>query len=63
MVLQGKMPTYGTVSKTGAMALSLMDKIGPMCRSVDDCALVFNAIKGPDNIDFSVVDVPIRIPS
>ena len=33
-----------------------MDKIGPMCRSADDCALVFNAIKSPDNIDFSVVD-------
>lgn len=59
----GLRPTYGTVSKTGAMALSWsMDKIGPMCRSVDDCALVFNAIKGPDNIDFSVVDVPFRIP-
>lgn len=59
----GLRPTYGTVSKAGAMALSWsMDKIGPMCRSVDDCALVYNVIKGSDNIDFSVVDVPFQIP-
>lgn len=58
----GLRPTFGTVSKAGAMALSWsMDKIGPMCRSVDDCALVYNTIKGPDNIDFSVVDIPFRI--
>lgn len=59
----GLRPTYGTVSKAGAMALSWsMDKIGPICRSVDDCALVYNVIKGSDNIDFSVVDVPLQIP-
>jgi len=59
----GLRPTYGTVSKAGAMALSWsMDKIGPMCRSVDDCALVYSVIKGSDNIDFSVVDVPFQIP-
>jgi Asp-tRNA(Asn)/Glu-tRNA(Gln) amidotransferase A subunit family amidase len=41
------------------MALSwTMDKIGPMCRSVEDCALVFNAIYGPDGRDDSVVDAP-----
>ena len=41
----GLRPTYGRVSRTGAMALAWsMDKIGPICRSVEDCALVFNAI-------------------
>ena len=41
------------------MALSwTMDKIGPMCRSVEDCALVFNAIYGPDWRDDTVVDAP-----
>src|SRR5262249_21813915 len=45
----GLRPTYGRVSRYGAMALSwTMDKIGPMCRSVEDCALVFNAIYGND---------------
>jgi Asp-tRNA(Asn)/Glu-tRNA(Gln) amidotransferase A subunit family amidase len=41
------------------MALSWsMDKIGPICRSVEDCALVFDAIHGPDGQDLSVVDLP-----
>ena len=41
----GLRPTYGRVSRYGAMALSwTMDKIGPMCRSVEDCAAVFAAI-------------------
>ncbi|MEX2604271.1 MAG: amidase, partial [Gracilimonas sp.] len=45
-------PTYGRVSRTGAMALSWsMDKIGPITRSVEDAAIVFNAIYGPDGID------------
>ena len=53
----GLRPTYGRVSRHGAMALSwTMDKIGPMCRSVEDCALVFNAIYGPDGRDDTVVD-------
>ena len=53
----GLRPTYGRVSRYGAMALSwTMDKIGPMCRSVEDCALVFNAIYGPDGRDDTVVD-------
>jgi Asp-tRNA(Asn)/Glu-tRNA(Gln) amidotransferase A subunit family amidase len=43
------------------MALSWsMDKIGPICRSVEDCAIVFNAIRGPDGIDASVIDVPFE---
>jgi Asp-tRNA(Asn)/Glu-tRNA(Gln) amidotransferase A subunit family amidase len=55
----GLRPTFGRVSRYGAMALSWsMDKIGPMCRSVEDCALVLAAIHGPDNRDSSVRDVP-----
>lgn len=54
-------PTYGRVSRTGAMALSWsMDKIGPMCRSVEDCALVLDAIYGPDGQDQSVHDLPFN---
>lgn len=57
----GLRPTYGRVSRVGAMALSWsMDKIGPICRSVEDCALVFNAIYGPDGKDLSVVDLPFN---
>jgi Asp-tRNA(Asn)/Glu-tRNA(Gln) amidotransferase A subunit family amidase len=55
----GLRPTYGRVSRYGAMALSwTMDKIGPMCRAVEDCVLVFNAIYGPDGRDDTVVDAP-----
>ena len=55
----GLRPTYGRVSRYGAMALSwTMDKIGPMCRTVEDCVLVFNAIYGPDGRDASVIDAP-----
>jgi Asp-tRNA(Asn)/Glu-tRNA(Gln) amidotransferase A subunit family amidase len=55
----GLRPTYGRVSRYGAMALSwTMDKIGPMCRSVEDCALVFNAIYGPDSRDDTAADAP-----
>ncbi len=57
----GLRPTYGRVSRTGAMALSWsMDKIGPLCRTVEDCALVFNAIYGPDGLDQTVVDLPFN---
>jgi len=53
----GLRPTYGRVSRYGAMELSwTMDKVGPMCRTVEDCVLVFNAIYGPDKRDESVVD-------
>jgi aspartyl-tRNA(Asn)/glutamyl-tRNA(Gln) amidotransferase subunit A len=48
----GLRPTYGLVSRYGAMALSwTMDKLGPMCRSVEDCGLVLQAIAGPDPRD------------
>jgi hypothetical protein len=51
----GLRPTYGRVSRHGAMALSwTMDKIGPICRGVEDCALVLNAIYGPDGHDRTV---------
>jgi len=57
----GLRPTYGRVSRTGAMALSWsMDKIGSMCRTVEDCAIVFNAIHGPDGLDQTVVDLPFN---
>ncbi|MBD3217016.1 MAG: amidase, partial [candidate division Zixibacteria bacterium] len=57
----GLRPTFGRVSRTGAMALSWsMDKIGPICRTVEDCAIVFDAIRGPDGIDQSVIDLPFN---
>jgi Asp-tRNA(Asn)/Glu-tRNA(Gln) amidotransferase A subunit family amidase len=57
----GLRPTYGRVSRKGAMALSWsMDKIGSIARSVEDCALVFNAIYGPDGYDLTVVDLPFN---
>jgi len=57
----GLRPTFGRVSRSGAMALSWsMDKLGPMARSVEDCALVFNAIVGPDGRDPSVIPAPFR---
>jgi Asp-tRNA(Asn)/Glu-tRNA(Gln) amidotransferase A subunit family amidase len=55
----GLRPTFGRVSRHGAMALSWsMDKLGPMCRSVEDCALVFEAIHGSDGLDATAVDRP-----
>ena len=57
----GLRPTYGRVSRKGAMALSWsMDKIGPICRTVEDCALVFNAIYGPDIEDQTLYDAPFN---
>src|SRR5262245_1394089 len=57
----GLRPTYGRVSRYGAMGLSwTMDKIGPICRGVEDCALVLDAIYGPDNRDLTVEDVPFN---
>jgi len=51
----GLRPTYGRISRYGAMALSwTMDKVGPICRGVEDCALVLNATYGPDGRDRSV---------
>ncbi len=54
----GLRPTFGRVPRTGAMALSWsMDKLGPLCRSAEDCAIVFDAIYGPDQQDASVHDI------
>ena len=59
--LTGLRPTFGRVSRYGAMALSWsMDKIGPMCRSVEDCALVFSAIYGPDGHDLTITPEPFN---
>src|SRR6188474_3814134 len=53
----GLRPTYGRVSRYGAMALSwTMDKIGPICRGVEDCAAALNGIYGPDGRDLTVGD-------
>jgi Asp-tRNA(Asn)/Glu-tRNA(Gln) amidotransferase A subunit family amidase len=57
----GLRPTFGRVSRHGAMALSwTMDKIGPICRSVEDCALVFQSIFGPDGKDLTLIDLPFN---
>ena len=57
----GLRPTFGRVSKDGAMALSwTMDKLGPICRNALDCALVFEAIRGTDGKDLSVKDAPFN---
>jgi Asp-tRNA(Asn)/Glu-tRNA(Gln) amidotransferase A subunit family amidase len=57
----GLRPTYGRVSRYGAMGLSwTMDKIGPICRGVEDCAAVLAAIYGPDGRDRTVTDIPFH---
>lgn len=54
----GLRPTFGRVPRTGAMALSWsMDKLGPICRAAEDCAIVLDAICGPDQRDGSVHDI------
>jgi Asp-tRNA(Asn)/Glu-tRNA(Gln) amidotransferase A subunit family amidase len=51
----GLRPTYGRISRYGAMGLSwTMDKVGPICRGVEDCAIVLNAVYGPDGRDRTV---------
>jgi aspartyl-tRNA(Asn)/glutamyl-tRNA(Gln) amidotransferase subunit A len=57
--LSGLRPTYGRVSRHGAMALSwTLDKLGPMCRSADDCGLVLAAIAGKDPQDPTTIAKP-----
>ena len=59
--LSGLRPTFGRISRYGVMALTFsMDKVGPMCRSVEGCALVFDALYGPDGKDLVVVDHPFN---
>src|SRR5438093_1174046 len=57
----GLRPTFGRVSRYGAMVLAwTQDTVGPICRSAEDCALVFHAIHGLDGKDNSVIDVPFN---
>jgi Asp-tRNA(Asn)/Glu-tRNA(Gln) amidotransferase A subunit family amidase len=57
--LAGLRPTFGRVSRHGGMTLAwTQDTVGPLCRSVEDCAIVFDAIYGPDGKDNTVLDVP-----
>jgi len=57
----GLRPTFGRVSRYGAMTLSwTQDRLGPICRTGDDCALVFHAIAKADEQDPSVIDLPFN---
>ena len=59
----GLRPTFGRVSRHGCMTLSWsMDKLGPIARSIEDCALVFDAIHGADGLDWAAVDQPFDWP-
>jgi Asp-tRNA(Asn)/Glu-tRNA(Gln) amidotransferase A subunit family amidase len=59
----GLRPTFGRVSRHGCMSLSWsMDKIGPIARSVEDCALILDAIHGTDGLDSTVTDQPFAWP-
>jgi Asp-tRNA(Asn)/Glu-tRNA(Gln) amidotransferase A subunit family amidase len=59
----GLRPTFGRVSRAGCMALAWsMDKVGPIARCVEDCALVFGAVHGADGIDPAAVDRPFSWP-
>jgi aspartyl-tRNA(Asn)/glutamyl-tRNA(Gln) amidotransferase subunit A len=61
--VSGLRPTYGRVSRHGAMALSwTLDKLGPMCRSADDCGLVLAALAGRDPLDPTTVAKPFTYP-
>lgn len=58
----GLRPTFGSVSRSGAMTLAWsMDKAGPICRTAQDCAIVFSIIKGPDKDeenDRAILELP-----
>lgn len=57
----GLRPTFGSISRSGAMTLAWsMDKVGPICRSANDAAIVFNYIHGTDGKDASAVDMPFN---
>ena len=60
----GLRPTFGRVSRAGAMTLCWsLDKLGPLARSAEDCALVLEAIRGPDELDRTVIDAGFPYPS
>ena len=57
----GLRPTFGRISRYGVMALSwTQDRLGPMCRYAEDCAVVMSVIARPDNRDMSVSDIPFN---
>ena len=57
----GFRPTYGRISRKGAMALSWsMDKVGPIARSAEDCAVVFDALRGDYGLDKSAIKAPFN---
>jgi Asp-tRNA(Asn)/Glu-tRNA(Gln) amidotransferase A subunit family amidase len=57
----GLRPTLGRISRDGVMALSwTQDRLGPMCRYAEDCAIVMSVIARPDSRDISVVDLPFN---
>ena len=57
----GLRPTFGSISRSGAMALSYsLDKVGPICRSAADAAIVFNYIHGTDGKDLCAVNMPFN---
>jgi len=59
--VSGLRPTFGRISRHGVMPVCWsLDKIGPICRSVEDCALVLEAVRGPDLKDLAVVDMPFN---
>ncbi len=59
--VSGLRPTFGRVSRAGAMALSwTMDKVGPLCRNAEDCAIVLHAINGVDSKDPMMINVPFN---
>ena len=59
--ITGLRPTFGRVSRHGVMPVCWsLDKVGPMCRTVEDCAVVFDAIYGSDGEDLAVVDKPFN---
>src|SRR5215467_12445164 len=59
--LAGLRPTFGRISRYGVMALSwTQDRLGPLCRYAEDCAIVMQAIAKPDGRDLSVSDIPFN---
>src|SRR5207248_2147670 len=59
--LAGLRPTFGRVSRYGVMALSwTQDRLGPICRYAEDCAIVMQAVARPDGRDMSVSDIPFN---